>query len=113
MALDSAMQQVVEVTLGILPTTTITPDLVLNHIADYTESNATSLLRVTFEKRRQGPSGHLTRPIRSFDDFFSVFNKRRGFMCEVIIDSRLVTCIIAVTRDTDTKKKLLARRTFI
>ncbi len=32
MALDSAMQQVVEVTLGILPTTTITPDLVLNHI---------------------------------------------------------------------------------
>jgi hypothetical protein len=31
MALDSAMQQVVEVTLGILPTTTITPFVLFNY----------------------------------------------------------------------------------
>ena len=64
MALDPAMQQVVEMALGILPTTVTTPDLVLDSIADYIRANRNIALdRVAFEERRQGPS-------ETFDDFY-------------------------------------------
>ncbi|KAK4013319.1 hypothetical protein OUZ56_025553 [Daphnia magna] len=64
MALDPAMQQVVEVTLGILPTTITMPDLVLDLIADYIRAKRhIAFDRVAFEERRQGPS-------ETFDDFY-------------------------------------------
>ena len=64
MALDPAMQQVVEVTLGILPTTMTTPDAVLDRIADYIRAKRNIALdRVAFEERRQGSS-------ETFDDFY-------------------------------------------
>ena len=64
MALDPAMQQVVEVTLGILPTTMTTPDAVLDRIADYIRAKRNiALNRVAFEERRQGSS-------ETFDDFY-------------------------------------------
>jgi hypothetical protein len=54
-ALDPAMQQVVEVALGILPTTITTPDTVLDQIADYVRAKRNIALdRVAFEERRQG-----------------------------------------------------------
>ena len=64
MALDPAMQLVVEVTLGILPTTMTTPDAVLYRIADYIRAKRNIALdRVAFEERRQGSS-------ETFDDFY-------------------------------------------
>jgi hypothetical protein len=57
MASDPAIQQVVEVTLGILPTTMTTTDAVLDRIADYIRAKRNiALHRVAFEERRQGPS---------------------------------------------------------
>ena len=53
MALNPAMQQVVEMTLGILPTTMTTSDAVLDRIADYIRAKRNITLdRVAFEGRR-------------------------------------------------------------
>jgi hypothetical protein len=108
MALDPAMQQVVEVTLGILPTTMTTPDAVLDRIADYIRAKRNIALdRVAFEERRQGSS-------ETFDDFYIGLRRLADAadLCATCFDSRLVTRIIAGTRDTDTKKKLLAMSPF-
>ena len=60
MASDPAIQQVVEVTLGILPTIMTTPHAVLDRIR---AKRNIALDRVAFEERRQGPS-------ETFDDFY-------------------------------------------
>jgi hypothetical protein len=58
------MQQVVEIALGILPTSITTPNQVLDQIGDYVRGKLNIALdRVAFKERRQGPS-------ESFDDFF-------------------------------------------
>jgi hypothetical protein len=63
MAIDFTMQQVVEVALVITPVTGITPDQVLDLIADHILSKPNVALdRLAFEERRQEPSA-------SFDDF--------------------------------------------
>ena len=100
MALDPAMQQVVEVALGILPTTVTTPDLVLDSIADYIRAKRNIALdRVAFEERRQGPS-------ETFDDFYIALRRlaEAADLCATCFDTRLVTRIIAGTRDAETKK---------
>jgi hypothetical protein len=104
MALDSTMQQVVEVALGITPATVTTPDQVLDLIADYIRAKRNVALdRVAFEERRQGPS-------ESFDDFYIGLRRlaEAADLCGACSETRLVTRIIAGTRDAETKKKLLA-----
>jgi hypothetical protein len=108
MALDTAMQQVVKVALGILPTTVTTPDFVLDRIADYVRAKRNiALERVAFEERRQGPS-------ETFDDFYIALRRlaEAADLCATCFDTRLVTRIIAGTRDAETKKKLLAMSPF-
>ena len=99
MASDPAIQQVVEVTLGILPTTMTTPHAVLDRIR---AKRNIALNRVAFEERRQGPS-------ETFDDFYIGLRRLADAadLCATCFDSRLITRIIAGTRDTKTKKKLL------
>ncbi|XP_046438430.1 uncharacterized protein LOC124189960 [Daphnia pulex] len=102
--LDSTMQQVVEVALGITPATVTTPDQVLDLIADYIRAKRNVALdRVAFEERRQGPS-------ESFDDFYIGLRRlaEAADLCGACSETRLVTRIIAGTRDAETKKKLLA-----
>ena len=104
MTLDSTMQQVVEVGLGITPATITTPDYVLDRIADYIRAKRNVALdRVAFEERRQGPS-------ESFDEFFIGLRRLADAadLCGTCSETRLVTRIIAGTRDSETKKKLLA-----
>jgi hypothetical protein len=104
MALDSTMQQVVEVALGITPATVTTPDQVLDLIADYIRAKRNVALdRVAFEERRQGPS-------ESFDEFYIGLRRlaEAADLCGACSETRLVTRIIAGTRDAETKKKLLA-----
>ncbi|KAK4024871.1 hypothetical protein OUZ56_010366 [Daphnia magna] len=108
MALDPAMQQVVEVALGIPPTTVTTPDFVLDRIADYVRAKRNIALdRVAFEERRQGPS-------ETFNDFYIALRRlaEAADLCATCFDTRLVTRIIAGTRDAETKKKLLAMSPF-
>ena len=51
MTLDPSMQQVVEVALNILPTTHLTPDEILDQIADYVRAKRNIALdRVAFEE---------------------------------------------------------------
>ena len=107
-ALDPAMQQVVEVALGILPTTISTPDTVLDQIADYVRAKRNIALdRVAFEERRQGP-------LETFNDFYIGLRRlaEAADLCATCFDNRLVTRIIAGTRDAETKKKLLAMSPF-
>lgn len=93
MALDPAMQQVGELALGILLTTITTPDLVLDRIADYERVNCNIALdRVAFEERRQGPS-------ETFDDFNIGLQRLAEEADLCATDPRLVTRIIAGTRD--------------
>jgi hypothetical protein len=104
MALDPTMQQVVEVALGITPATATTPDHVFDLIADYIRAKRKMALdRVAFEERRQGPS-------ESFDDFYIGLRRlaEAADLCGTCSETRLVTRIIAGTRDAETKKKLLA-----
>jgi hypothetical protein len=104
MALDPTMQQVVEVGLNITPATITTPDQVLDRIADYIRAKRNVALdRMAFEERKQGPS-------ESFDDFFIALRRLADAadLCGNCSEKRLVTRIIAGTRDTDRKKKLLA-----
>jgi hypothetical protein len=62
MAIDFTMQQVVDVALGIPPVTGITPEQVLDFIADHILAKPTvELDRLAFEKSRKEPS-------ESFDD---------------------------------------------
>lgn len=104
MTLDSTMQQVVKVGLGITPATITTPEDVLDRIADYIRAKRNVALdRVAFEERRQEPS-------ESFDDFFIGLRRLADAadLCVTCSETRLVTRIIAGTRDSETKKKLLA-----
>jgi hypothetical protein len=108
MALDPSMQQVVEIALGILPTSITTPDQVLDQISDYVRAKRNIALdRVAFEERRQGPS-------ESFDDFFIGLRRLADAadLCGTCSDSRMATRIMAGIRDSETKKKLLALTPF-
>lgn len=107
MTLDPTMQQVVEVGLNITPAT-VTPDQVLDRIADYIRAKRNVALdRVAFEERKQGPS-------ESFDDFYIGLRRLADAadLCGTCSETRLVTRIIAGTQDTETKKKLLATSPF-
>ncbi|KZS06394.1 Uncharacterized protein APZ42_030178 [Daphnia magna] len=64
MALDPSMQQVVEVALNIPPTTPLTPDEILDLIADYIRAKRNIALdRVAFDECHQSTS-------ESFEDFY-------------------------------------------
>jgi hypothetical protein len=108
MCLDPSMQQVVEIVLGILPTTVTTPDAVLDLIGNYVRGKRNVALdRVAFEERRQGPA-------ESFDDFYISLRRLADAadLCGACIDSRMATRIMAGIRDSETKKKLLALSPF-
>jgi hypothetical protein len=108
MALAPSMQQVVEIALGILPTSITTPDQVLDEISNYVRAKRNIALdRVAFEERRQGP-------IESFDDFFIGLRRLADAadLCGTCADSRMATRIMAGIRDSETKKKLLALTPF-
>ena len=108
MALDPSMQHLVEIALGILPTSITTPDQVLDEISNYVCAKRNIALdRVAFEERRQGPS-------ESFDDFFIGLRRLADAadLCGTCADSRMATRIIAGIRDSETKNKLLALTPF-
>lgn len=100
MTLDPSMQQVVKVALGITPATATTPNHVLDLIVDYIRAKRNVALdRVAFEERQQGHS-------ESFDDFY-IGLRRLGEAADLwgtCSETRLVTRIIAGTRDAETKK---------
>jgi hypothetical protein len=63
MVLGPAMQQIVEVALGILPTSALSPIDVLDHISTYIRSKRNIALdRVVFEEYEQSAT-------QTFDDF--------------------------------------------
>ena len=104
MCLDPSMQQVVEVVLGISPTTHTTPDDVLDAISHYVRGKRNVALdRVAFEERRQGPA-------ETVDDFYIGLRRPADSadLCGTCLDSRMTTRIMAGVRDSETKKKLLA-----
>ena len=102
------MQQVVEVALNILPTTHLTPDEILDQIADYVRAKRNIALdRVGFEDCHQSNT-------ESFEDFYI---RLRGLadaadLCATCVDTRVATWIMAGIRDTETKRKLLALTPF-
>jgi hypothetical protein len=103
MTLDPKMQPVVEFGLNITPATVTTPYQVLDRIADYIRAKRNVALdRVAFKERKQGPS-------ESLDDFFIGLRQLADAadLCGTCSETRLITRIIAGTRDTETKKKLL------
>jgi uncharacterized membrane protein YgcG len=80
----------------------------LDQIADYVRAKRNIALdRVAFEERRQGP-------LETFDDFYIGLRRlaEAADLCATCFDNRLVTRIIAGTRDAETKKKLLAMSPF-
>jgi hypothetical protein len=104
MALDPAMQQVVEVALGILPTSPLSPSDVIDRITDHVRSKRNIALdRVAFDECRQHTS-------ESFDDFYIRLGTLADAadMCAACLDSRMATRIMAGIRDTETRRKLLA-----
>ena len=108
MAFDPAMQQIVEVVLGILPNDPLTPDDVLDRIADHVRAKRNIALdRMAFEECRQGPH-------ESFDDFYVRLLRLADSaeICPACRDRNLSTHIMIGIRDTSTKKKLLAKSPF-
>lgn len=108
MALDPAMQQVVEVALGILPTSPLSPSDVIDRITDHVRSKRNIALdRVAFDECRQHTS-------ESFDDFYIRLRTLADAadMCAACLDSRMATRIMAGIRDTETRRKLLALSPF-
>lgn len=108
MALDPAMQQVVEVALGILPTSPLSPSDVIDCITDHVRSKRNIALdRMAFDECRQHTS-------ESFDDFYIHLRTLADAadMCAACLDSRMATRIMAGIRDTETRRKLLALSPF-
>jgi hypothetical protein len=108
MALDPAMQQVVEVALGILPTSPLSPSDVIDRITDHVRSKRNIALdRVAFDECRQHTS-------ESFDDFYIRLRTlaNAADMCAACLDSLMATRIMAGIRDTETRRKLLALSPF-
>jgi hypothetical protein len=108
MVLDPDMQQIVEVTLGILPTAATSPEDVLDQINTYIRSKRNIALdRVAFEDCHQSAT-------ESFDDFYIRFRNLTDAadLCAACRDTRLTTRIMAGVRDTETKRKLLALSPF-
>ncbi|EFX69941.1 hypothetical protein DAPPUDRAFT_257720 [Daphnia pulex] len=108
MALDPSMQQVVEVALNILPTTHLTPDEILDQIADYVRAKRNIALdRVAFEEYHQSNT-------ESFEDFYIRLRRLADAadLCATCVDARVATRIMAGIRDTETKRKLLALTPF-
>jgi hypothetical protein len=108
MVLDPAMQQIVEVALGIYSATLLSPTDVLDQINTYIRSKRNIALdRVAFEDCRQSTS-------ETFDDFYI---RLRGLaeaadLCVTYSDTRLTTRIMAGIRDSETRRKLLALSPF-
>jgi hypothetical protein len=65
MTLDPSMQQVVEVALNILPTTHLTPDEILDQIADYVRAKRNIALD------REWRSKNATNPTRNLLKIFT------------------------------------------
>ena len=108
MVLDPDMQQIVEVALGILPTTATTPGDVLDQVNTYIRwKRNIALDRVAFEDCHQSAT-------ESFDDFYiRLCNLADAAdLCAACRDTRLTTRIMAGVRDTETKRKLLALSPF-
>jgi hypothetical protein len=108
MALDPSMQQVVEVALNIPPTTPLTPDEILDLIADYIRSKRNIALdRVAFDECHQSTS-------ESFEDFYIRLRRLADAadLCGTCADARIATRIMAGVHDTETKRKLLALSPF-
>jgi hypothetical protein len=108
MALDPSMQQVVEVALNIPPNTPLTPDEILDLIADYIRSKRNIALdRVAFDECYQSTS-------ESFEDFYIRLRRLADAAdrCGTCADARIATRIMAGVRDTETKRKLLALSPF-
>ena len=108
MVLDPAMQQIVEVALGISSATLLSPTDVLDQINTYIRSKRNIALdRVAFEYCRQSTS-------ETFDDFYI---RLRGLaeaadLCVTCSDTRLTTRIMAGIQDSETRRKLLALSPF-
>jgi hypothetical protein len=108
MVLDPAMQQIVEVALGILPTTVLSPADVLNQITAYIRSKRNIALdRDAFGECEQGAS-------ETFDDFYIRLRSlaEAADLSVTCLDTRMTTRVMAGIRDTDTKRKLLALSSF-
>jgi hypothetical protein len=108
MVLDPAMQQIVEVALGISSATPLSQTDVLDQINTYIRSKRNIALdSVAFEDCRQSSS-------ETFDDFYI---RLRGLaeavdLCVTCSDTRLTTRIMAGIRDSETRRKLLALSPF-
>ena len=108
MVFHPSMQQVVEIALGILPTSITTPNQVLDQIGDYVRGKLNIALdRVEFKERREGPS-------ESFDDFFIGLRRLADAtdLSRTCSDSKMATRIMAGIRDFETKKKEMALTSF-
>ncbi|KZS02114.1 Uncharacterized protein APZ42_000982, partial [Daphnia magna] len=104
MVLDPAMHQVVEVALGISPTSVVTPADVLDQIKDYIRSKRNIALdRVAFEECKQGTT-------ETFDEFYIRLKNlaEAANLCIACLDERMATRIMAGIQDAETKRRLLA-----
>ncbi len=91
MVLDPAMHQVVEVALGISPTSVATPADVIGQIRDYIRSKRNIALdRVAFEECKQGTT-------ETFDEFYIRLKNlaEAANLCIACADERMATRIMA------------------
>jgi hypothetical protein len=103
MVLDPSMHQVVNVALGISPTSMATPANVLDQIKDYSRSKRNIALdRVAFEECKQGTT-------ETFDAFYIRLKNFAEAANHYITcsDERMATRIMAGIRDAEKKRRLL------
>lgn len=105
MALDSSMQQVVELALGVLPTHHTNPYQVLYQILAYIRVQWNLALHRV--ERHQGPAEVLNDLYISLKQLADAVD-----LCNTCADSRMATTIITGICDTEIKKKLLALSPF-
>ena len=104
LALDPAMQEVVEIALGILPTANETPAHILEKVTEYIRAKRNVALdRAAFRECRQGAS-------ESFDEFYIRLKNLAGpaDLCVHCVDQQLATGIMTGVRDEAMRQKLLA-----
>ncbi len=100
MALNPSMQQVVEVALNILPRTHLTPDEILDQIADYVRAKRNIALdKVAFEECHQSIT-------ESFEDFYIRLRRLADAadLCATCVHARVAIQIMAGIHDTETKR---------
>ncbi len=103
MVLDPAMQQIVEVALGILPTSALSPTDVLDRISTYIRSKRNIALdRVAFEECEQSAA-------ETFDDFYIRLRNlaEAADLCGTCLDTRMTTRVMAGIRDARREKKIV------